>query len=156
MNLFLLVCIFPITFAVVNYEYSNYDYNFNIFSPNGDLMQVSYAETAAKSGGLLACITLSTGEIIVCTKSNSLDALMDRRCVDKVQRVDENVWMSFSGLTGDGRFAVRHMRGLCLQVREKLGCGPTVFSVANLLAQQLHQSTIQPGRCHQSYRVAAK
>ena len=115
----------------------------NVFSANGDLLQVDYAEIAAGRGYSAVCIPTSNRELIICTESNRIDdILLDRRLVDKVSRLDDNVWMIFSGMRGDGQALVRRGRKFCSNYYETFGCSPSIEGVAKHLGGLQHSASL--------------
>jgi 20S proteasome subunit alpha 4 len=132
---------------------SRYDKNINIFSNQGELLQVDYALNAALKGETTICAKSKEGEIILCLlrkrslifHSNSY-MLFDRRSVDKVSKIDNNVWVAFSGLLGDGRSLIKQARMFCVSYFSKFGCSPLIGSIAHNIGDLQHEATLLGGR----------
>lgn len=113
------------------------------FSPSGDLLQVEGADMAGMLGNpLIACVSEVDQSIVLCTKPLPLQSLMDSRSIDKVSKVDSNIWIAFSGLAGDGRSLVRLARQFCSSFRMEFGCAPPVIAVARELGDIQHKCTM--------------
>ena len=123
-----------------------YDKSINLFSPEGDLLQVGYAEIASERGATVICAPVSDSSLIICIESDpEFDVLLDRRLIDKISKVDDNIWMCFSGLVGDGRAMIRKARKFCLEYHVQYDTSPSVSAVANHLGEIQHQATLSGG-----------
>jgi 20S proteasome alpha/beta subunit len=82
-----------------NYKKSSrYDKSINIFLPQGDLLQVCYAELAAEIGESVLCLPTSDDGFIACIPSDLIhDILVDKRGIDKISKIDDEIWLAFSG-----------------------------------------------------------
>ena len=81
-----------------NFQTSRYDKSINVFSPEGDLLQVCYAELAAEKGETVLCLPTSDDGFIVCIPSDpNHDILIDKRVIDKISKIDNEIWLAFSG-----------------------------------------------------------
>jgi 20S proteasome alpha/beta subunit len=124
----------------------NIDKSINLFSPEGDLLQVGYAELASEKGSTVVCLPTSDDGIVICIESNpDFDILLDRRSADKLSKIDDNIWLTFSGLVGDGRSIVRSARSFCSSHHKIYGCSPSVSAVANHLGDIQHEATFSGG-----------
>lgn len=124
----------------------NLDKSINLFSPQGDLLQVGYAELASEKGATVICLPTSDNGIILCIESNpDFDILLDRRSADKLFKIDDFIWMTFSGLVGDGRSIVRSAKLFCSSYHHNYGCSPSVTAVANHLGDIQHKATFSGG-----------
>lgn len=129
---------------------SRYDKSINVFSPEGELLQVAYAEIASFKGSTCICMpVLDNGHgLLVCIENDiDFDVLLDKRTVDKISKVDENIWICFSGLAGDGRSMIRNARNFCAEYHMKFGCSPAVSALANHLGSLQHQATLAGSKC---------
>eukprot|EP01038_Epipyxis_sp_PR26KG_P007220 gene7220-9851_t len=120
----------------------------NLFSNDGDLMQVEYARKAGLKGSTVICSSVGTGEVVICipiAKASSM-SLLDRRAVDKISKVSGSIWIIFSGLAGDGKALIREARLFCVNYRSTLGCSPSTRSVANYIAELQHDATLTSGK----------
>ena len=128
----------------VNCSAGRYDTSINVFGPDGRLQQVEYAEVAAKKGSSLIALALKE-EIIILTRTQEHDQLLDRRILDKIQCIDDDIWIAVTGLAGDGKEVIRISRMICTNWREQFNAPPPVLAVANKLGNIQHEATIIGG-----------
>lgn len=142
----LVIGFLSIIFYTLARQNSRYDKSINLFSPEGDLLQVGYAEIASEKGSTVVCAPVNDNSLVVCIESDpDFDILLDKKHIDKISKVDDNIWMCFSGLVGDGRSMVRKARKFCLEYHVQYGSSPTVSSLANYLGEIQHQATLAGG-----------
>eukprot|EP01041_Mallomonas_annulata_P014111 gene14111-30031_t len=122
-----------------------YDKGVTLFSPEGSLLQIDYANVAADKGQMLACIQTIDGQIILCSPSLSSLSLLDRRAVDKISPIEDNIWVAFAGLAGDGRALIAEARSACRDFRMRFGCAPSVSYLAQALGEKQHAATLKGG-----------
>lgn len=122
-----------------------YDKSISLFSPEGDILQVKYADNAGANGLSLVCIATSEKSIILCSPSMPSSSLMDRRCIDKVSMVDEGIWIAFAGILGDGRHITRKARQFCSDFNAKFGCKPSVAALAHHIGSLQHEASVKGG-----------
>lgn len=124
-----------------------YDKNVNLFSSTGELLQVQYARNAGLRGSPILCSSSSNGEVLICIPTPSyLQALQDRRYIDKLTKVHDGIWFAFSGLAGDGRALMKAARSFCIEYQAKFGSIPSVRSVARYIGEIQHESTLSGGK----------
>lgn len=124
-----------------------YDKNVNLFSSNGELMQVQYARNAGLKGAPILCSHAVNGDVILCVPTPAdIQTLQDRRSVDKVAQIGDGMWFAFSGLAGDGRALLKYARSFCIDYQGKFGSTPSVRSVARMLGEVQHESTLTGGK----------
>ena len=131
-----------------------YDQNINTFSPDGELNQVEYAGVASDKGDTVLVMLCDSYDgikgvgdakeesIVICLPASERNILVDRKFVDKVNKIDENVWMIYSGLSGDGRALVRLARKIIAQYRTKFGTSPSIAYLANVIGDIQHDFTL--------------
>jgi 20S proteasome alpha/beta subunit len=138
-----LILIF-MTFLSTNAS-SYYEKAINRFSPEGRLLQVDYAETASQKGSPVVAVATADSRIIVITKTLRDDIFLDRRVMDKVEPVDDEMWITFCGLAGDCRALIRLARNQAADFRASLGFAPPPIAVAKMIAECQHESTLSGG-----------
>lgn len=123
-----------------------YDKSVSLFSPEGNLLQVDYADIAGEKG-LPLIIICSDNDKCISIVSSSLQSskLVDRRIIDKINRIDDNIWLAFSGLAGDGSAIVRDCRNYCIYYNVKYGNKPSITTVARYIGDLQHRSTLTSG-----------
>ena len=129
----------------VTIDSSRYDKSAILFSPDGDLLQVEYAEKAAKKGApLIACC--SNDIIVLCSPTSSNYELLDRRYIDKISEVWDGLWMCSTGLQGDGKALLREARTYCVDFKSQFGCAPSASALSRHIGQIKHQATLTGGK----------
>ena len=125
---------------------NRYDKSISIFSPEGELTQIKYADRAGENGLSLVCISTTDNSIVLCTPAAPTYSLLDRRCIDKVSKIDEGIWIVFAGLVGDGRHVTLKARQFCNDFQVKFGCRPTVSAVAQHIGSLQHEVSLTGGK----------
>ena len=157
-----------------SFRRTRYDKNVNVFSNEGELLQVEYARKAGRRGSSIICVDCEDNEILLMISSptkrkanstvimdmddiddrtsyDSYDTLLDKRSVDKLSRIHDNLWLAFSGLGGDGRYLLNEARVFSVAFKRNFGFPPTPFSVARELASLQHKSTILRGTTNDDF-----
>ena len=137
-------------------DFRGYDRSINVFNPDGELMQTRYAEEAASKGDTIVCVTSSSqldlsmastaasSRIVLGISTKAEDKFLDRSGsgIDKVSKVDDNIWVACTGLAGDGRALLRITRMVCANYRTRYGCPPTMQYLAGAIGEMQHEFTL--------------
>ncbi|XP_030564636.1 proteasome subunit alpha type-7-1B [Drosophila novamexicana] len=84
---------------------SRFDESVNIYSPDGHLLQVEYAQEAVRKGSTV--VGLRTKECVVLgVEKRAIDSLQIERTSRKIKKIDQHMAMTFAGLTADARVLV--------------------------------------------------
>ncbi|KXB08246.1 hypothetical protein AKJ56_01625 [candidate division MSBL1 archaeon SCGC-AAA382N08] len=86
-----------------------YDRGSTVFSPDGELFQVQYAQEAVKKGLTALGIKSSSGVILAAEKRKRSE-LVEARSVEKVFQIDDLLGVATSGLIADARILTDEAR----------------------------------------------
>jgi len=88
---------------------AGYDRAITVFSPDGKLFQVQYAQEAVKRGLTALGIKVNEGVVLVAEK-RLRSKLVEEVSIEKIFQVDEHIGAAASGLIADARVLIDHAR----------------------------------------------
>ena len=91
------------------FESSDYDNSVNTFNKQGRLIQVEYALKAVKEGGTTLGIQINEG-VILASEKKIENKLQIPSSIEKIFKISDNLFCTFSGLLADGRSLLDHAR----------------------------------------------
>ena len=119
---------------------SGYDQNITVFSPDGRLYQVEFAREAVKRGSTIAGIKVDAGIVLVGDKRIGSD-LVEADTIQKVFRIDDNIYIATSGLMADGKAIVDLARRMAQSNRVTYDEEIQVPVLADMIAAHMQSVT---------------
>lgn len=124
----------------MQHQAMGYDRAATMFSPEGHLLQVEYAEKTVKLGSNSVGIICKDGVIIVADK-RIRDNLIAPESAIKVFEVDEHVMATAAGIASDARVLIDKARLLSQQHRVSYGSPIDPISVIQMIADNKQMYT---------------
>jgi len=115
-----------------------------MFSPDGHILQVEYAEKTIRLGSASIGINCSDGVIIVADKGKK-DELIVPDSAEKIYEIDKHIFASAAGIASDARILINQARLSAQQHRVTYDSPIDVESVIREIADIKQQYTQHPG-----------
>ncbi|XP_017070126.2 proteasome subunit alpha type-7-1B [Drosophila eugracilis] len=122
-----------------------YDRAVTIYSPDGHLLQVEYAQEAVRRGSTVLGLRTNNA-IVLGVEKRSVSDLQEERMVRKICMLDDHVVMTFSGLTADARILVSRAQMESQSHRLNFEKPVTVEYITRFIAQLKQNYTQSNGR----------
>ena len=128
----------------MQHQVMGYDRSATMFSPDGHILQVEYAEKTVRLGTASIGIKCKDGVVIVADKGKK-DELIVKDSADKIYEIDEHIMASAAGILSDARILINQTRLIAQQHRVTYDGPVDMESIIKEISDIKQQYTQHPG-----------
>lgn len=121
--------------AEMQHQVMGYDRAATMFSPDGHLLQVEYAEKTVRLGSASIGLICKEGVVIIADK-RIRDKLISPESSHKIFEIDNHVMASFAGMLADTRILIDQAQVLAQQNRVTYGSPAEPITLIRLIADK--------------------
>lgn len=119
----------------MQHQAMGYDRAATMFSPDGHLLQVEYAEKTVRLGSASVGLVCKDGIVIIADR-RIRDKLVASESMNKIYEVDEHIVASAAGILSDARVLIEQAQVLSQQSRVTYGSPIEPISVIKMIADR--------------------
>lgn len=128
----------------MQHQVMGYDRSATMFSPDGHILQVEYAEKTVRLGTASIGINCSDGVIVVADKGLK-DSLIVPDSAEKIHEIDDHIMATAAGIISDARILINHIRVNAQQHRVTYDSQIDVETIIREVSDIQQQYTQHPG-----------
>lgn len=124
----------------IQHQAMGYDRSATMFSPDGHLLQVEYAEKTVRLGSSSIGVVCKDGVIVIADR-RIRDKLIAPESANKIFEIDEHIIATSAGILSDARILVDHAQVLAQQHRVTYGSPIEPIEVIRMVADKKQMFT---------------
>jgi len=127
------------------YHSEVYDKRINVFDPHGELLQIKYADIAAKSGELLIAALSTENSLVICMAKSPKSTLLMKSNENKLSKLNDFNFVALSGFAGDANAFLTKAKQFSTNSKRSYDITIGVTSMAVHLSDIQYRSTLTAG-----------
>jgi 20S proteasome subunit alpha 6 len=120
-----------------------YDSDCTTWSPQGKLLQVTYAEQAVKNGSICLALRSKTSAVLLSVKKNPTKLATYQ---EKLFKISKSVGIGISGMTADARVLCKYLRKKNTENHIKYGEDMSIGFLSQSVAKKFRSKTYASGK----------